>query len=90
MRHLPNSEDPDEMLRHASSGSTQFAKTKQPSEYEIQFYLNIITCDPLIYIMDNPILIVCICMGKSIRILYDVLVTIKAAPHECVIRTGQL
>ena len=23
------------------------------------------------------------------RVLYDFLVTVKAAPHECVIRTGQ-
>ena len=26
---------------------------------------------------------------KSRSILYDFLVTVKAAPHECVIRTGQ-
>ena len=27
--------------------------------------------------------------GISVYLLYDFLVTIKAAPHECVIRTGQ-
>ena len=25
----------------------------------------------------------------SMTVLYDFLVTVKAAPHECVIRTGQ-
>ena len=27
--------------------------------------------------------------GCDIRVLLDFLVTVKAAPHECVIRTGQ-
>ena len=27
--------------------------------------------------------------GPDIFVLYDFLVTVKAAPHECVIRTGQ-
>ena len=33
--------------------------------------------------------IVVLCLGFTIPILLDFLVTVKAAPHECVIRTGQ-
>ena len=28
-------------------------------------------------------------MYQDVQVLYDFLVTVKAAPHECVIRTGQ-
>ena len=28
------------------------------------------------------------CCGSMINLLYDFLVTVKAVPHECVIRTG--
>ena len=32
----------------------------------------------------------CTCTNKELTVpLYDFLVTVKAAPHECVIRTGQ-
>ena len=59
MSSSANSEDPDEMLHHAAfHQSTLFAKTKQYSVKEIQFYLRIITCDPLIYTLDHPKLIV--------------------------------
>ena len=29
------------------------------------------------------------CTSNKIKVLYDFLVTVKAAPHECVIRTRQ-
>ena len=29
-------------------------------------------------------------MYQDVQVLYDFLVTVRAAPHECVIRTGQL
>ena len=45
---------------------------------EIHDNWEILTCDPLKFIMDNPILIAFICMGKSIRIQ-----RVKdAQPHE--------
>ena len=31
-----------------------FAKIKQSSEKEFQFYFDVITCDPSIYSMDHP------------------------------------
>ena len=46
-----------------------FLKSKQPSGTEIHNnFRKKYTCDPLKYIMDSPILILPICMGKSIRI----------------------
>ena len=43
-------------------------RLKQPSGTEIHHNLETSTCDPLKYKMDNPIFIVTICMGRSIRI----------------------
>ena len=59
MHTLSNSEDPDEMPQHSavcciSSASTPFDKTKQSSEKEIQFHLEIITFDPSIYTIEHP------------------------------------
>ena len=52
-----------------SSGSALLAKINtfvhvQSLGGQVHFYLEISTYDPLNYIMDNPILIVLICMGK--------------------------
>ena len=62
MGTLANSEDPDEMphLCGISSGSTLFAKKKRSDLQRKKYnnYLEIITCDPWIYTMDNPKLIV--------------------------------
>ena len=61
MGTFANSEDPDEMPHAAalSSGSTLFAKTKMIfRERNTFFYLEIITCDPSIYTIDYPELIV--------------------------------
>ena len=43
-------------------------RLKQPSGTEILHDLETSTCDPLKYTMGSPVLIVSICMGKSIRI----------------------
>ena len=53
-------EDPDEMSRNAAfhQGLHCLLKQKQSSEKDIQFYLEIITCDPSMYSMDHPKLIV--------------------------------
>ena len=52
-----DSEDPDEMPQNLGilSGSTLFAKTKTifGKSSEMQFYLKIVTCDPLMYTMDQ-------------------------------------
>ena len=56
---LANSEDPDEMLHNvALNQNLQLAKTKRSSEKKYNFYLEIIPCDPWIYIMDHPKFIV--------------------------------
>ena len=67
---LANSEDPDEMQHHAAfhQGLHCLLRLIQYSGTKVQNYLEISTRDPLKYIIDNPILIVLICMGKSIRI----------------------
>ena len=67
---LANSEDPEEMQHYAAfhQGLHCLLKLKQPSGTEIHHYLETSTCDPLKYRMSNPILIVSICMGKSIGI----------------------
>ena len=49
---------------------------KQPSCTEIHHNFENSTCDPLKYTMDSPILIVSICMGKSIRIQRAKVITI--------------
>ena len=48
------------------SESTLFAKKKQSSEKEIEFYLKIITCDPSLYTIEYPMFIVSYQMEKSI------------------------
>ena len=53
MTILANSEDPDEMLHNAALHQGLYCLVRQNwfSEKEIQFYLEIITCDPLMYKM---------------------------------------
>ena len=60
MRTLANSEDPDEMPQNASfhQGLQCLLKQKSFSEKEIQYFLKIITCGPLIYTMNHPKFIV--------------------------------
>ena len=65
MGTLANCEDPDEMQHNAAfhQGLHCLLRLKQTSGTKI--YHN---CDPLKHKMGNPILIVSISMGKSIRI----------------------
>ena len=62
---LVNSEDPDEMQHKAAfhQGLHCSLRRKQPSGTEMHHVVEISTCDPLKYKMDNSILIVSICMG---------------------------
>ena len=58
---LANSEDPDEMQHNAAFYQGLhylLIQKKQSSEKKIQFYLEIITCDPSIYTMKHPKFIV--------------------------------
>ena len=50
---LVNSEEPDEMSHNIAfhQGLYYFLRQKQSPEKEINFYLEIITCDPSIYTM---------------------------------------
>ena len=72
MGTLANSEDPDKMQHNAAlhQGLHCLLRLKQASGTDaiIIHYLEKSTFDPLKYTMSNPILIVSICMGKSIRI----------------------
>ena len=65
-----NSKDPDEMQHNAEfhQGLHCLLRLKQPSGIEIHHNLENSSCDPLKYTIGIPILIVSICMGKSIRI----------------------
>ena len=65
---LTNSEDPDEMLHNAAfhQGLRCLLRQNLASEKEIQYFLEIITCDPSIYTMDHPDLIVCSFKKNSI------------------------
>ena len=67
---MANSVDPDEMQHYAAfhQGLHCLLRLKQPSGTEIHHDLENSTCAPLKYTMDNPILIVSMCMGKSIGI----------------------
>ena len=67
---MANSEDPDEMPHIVAfrQGLLCLLRSIKSSGTAVNNYLDISTCDPLKYIMDNPILILFICMGKSIRI----------------------
>ena len=57
------------MQKHSiSSGPALFANINTSPGTEVHNQFEISTCGPLKCIMDNPILIVFICMGKSIRI----------------------
>ena len=49
-----NSEDPDEMLHNAAFhlGLHCLLRQNRSLEKEIQYFLEIITCDPLIHTMD--------------------------------------
>ena len=66
--YLANSEDPDEILHHTAfhQGLHCLLRQKPSSEKEIHNYLEILTCDPSIYIIDHPNLSVSNFMGKSI------------------------
>ena len=65
--YLANSEDPDEMQHLAAfhQGLHCLLRLKQPSGTEIHHYLKTSTCDSLTC---SLILIVSICMKKSIKI----------------------
>ena len=56
MGTLANSEDPDEILHSATFHQClqYLLRLKGSSEKEIQFQLEIITCDPSIYTMNHP------------------------------------
>ena len=59
MHIFANSEDPDDTLHNAAFyQGLHYLRQRRFSEKEIQFYLEIITCDPLIYTMDHPKLVV--------------------------------
>ena len=66
---MENSEDPDEMQHNAAfhQGLHCLLRLKQPSLTENHNLENSIF-DPLKYTMGSPILIVPICVGKSIKI----------------------
>ena len=65
---VTNSEDPDEMHLNVAfhQGPHCLLRQKQSSEKEIQFYFEMITCDPLMYAMDLPKFIVSIQKEESI------------------------
>ena len=67
---LANCEYPDEMQHNAAFHQDLHCllRLKQPSGTEIHHGVETSTCDPLKYKMDNSILIMLICMGKSTRI----------------------
>ena len=68
-------EDPDEKLHIAAYiRSTLFARQKQSSEKERQFYLEILACDPSNYTMDHPKFIVSNKKEESIYIVYTGLI----------------
>ena len=60
MGTLANSEDPDEMPHNVAfhQGLHCLLRQNQSSEKEMQYFLEIITCDTSIYTMDHPDLIV--------------------------------
>ena len=63
---MANSDDPDDAAFH--QGLHCLLRLKQPLRKQIHHDLENSTCDPLKYTMSTSILIVSICMGKSIRI----------------------
>ena len=64
---LVNSDDPDEMLDGVAfhQGLHCLLRQKNSSEKEVQFCLEIITCDASIYTMDHPKLITCTCISNE-------------------------
>ena len=60
MRTFANSEDPDEMPQNAAfyQGLHCLLRQKRSSEKEKYNQLEVITCDPSIYTMDNPKLMI--------------------------------
>ena len=70
MGTLVNSEDPDEMQHNAAfhQGLHCLLTLKLSLGTDIHHNLENSTCDPIKKTMGSPILIVSICMGKSIRI----------------------
>ena len=75
MGTLANSEDPDEMPHNVAfhQGLHCLLRQNQSSEKEMQYFLEIITCDTSIYTMDHPDLIVSNFMVNSIRLMTRVL-----------------
>ena len=67
---MANIEDPDEMQRNAvfHQGLHCLLRLKQPSGKAIHHNSENSTCNTFKYMMGNPILIVSICLRKSIRI----------------------
>ena len=74
MGSLANNEDPDEMQLNAAFhlGLHCLLRLKQISGTDIHHYLENCTCDPLEYTMDNPILIVSICMENPSELLQSI------------------
>ena len=70
MGTLANSEEPDEMQHIGAFHQSLHCllRLKQPSGTEIHHDFETSTCNPLKYTMGSPILIVSICMRKSISI----------------------
>ena len=69
MGTLANSEAPDEMQHNAAfhQGLYCLRRLKQCSGTEEHRFMKFLTCNPLKYVIVNSILIVSICMGKSIK-----------------------
>ena len=67
---LANSEDPDEMQHNAAihKGLHCLLRLNRFSEEDIQFYLEIITIDPVLYTMYHPKFIVSYHVQEPIRI----------------------
>ena len=67
---LANSKDPDEMQHNAAfhQGLHCLLRLKQTSGTEIHHNLENDTCEPLKCTMGSPIVVLSLCMGKSIRI----------------------
>ena len=65
---MAKSEDPDEMPHYAAfhQGLHCLLRQNGSSENEMQYYLEIITCDPSIYTMDCPDITVSNFMGNPI------------------------
>ena len=68
MGTMASNEDPDEMPHIAAfhQGLDCLTRQNRSSEVEIHYCFEIITCDPLLYTMDNPDFIVCSFMENSI------------------------